>query len=74
VDVHHLVPRSIARKDKVNLITNLCGLSRECHERAHSDRDFNEELKEIHRRKLLASKHDNETVIFYDLLRDGKLK
>lgn len=63
VDVHHLVPKSIAPKHKVNLITNLCGVCRLCHERAHREVEFNNELKEVHRRKLLANGlPDNETI------------
>lgn len=62
VDVHHLVPKSIAPKHKVNLITNLCGLCRNCHDRAHREVEFNNQLKEVHRRKLLANGlPDNET-------------
>lgn len=61
-DVHHLQPRSIAPKHKVNLITNLMGLCREHHERAHREVEFNNALKEVHRRKLLANGlPDNET-------------
>lgn len=63
VDIHHLVPKSIAPKHKVNLITNLMGLCREHHDRAHREVEFNNELKEVHRRKLLANGlPDNETI------------
>lgn len=55
VDVHHLIPKSIAPKHKVNLITNLIGLCREHHNQAHEFKNFNEDLKYIHRRKCLAN-------------------
>lgn len=63
VDIHHLESRSIA-KAKVNLIDNLCALSRECHEKAGKDRQFNEELKLKHRKNLLGVKTDFETIIY----------
>lgn len=46
IDVHHLVPKSLD-KSRINDITNLIGLSRVCHDRAHKDRAFNEMLKLI---------------------------
>lgn len=60
VDIHHLEPKSRA-KSKVNLIDNLMCLCRDCHIRAGSDRAFNEELKLIHRKKLLGVNIDHET-------------
>jgi hypothetical protein len=62
VDIHHLTPRSL-RKDLINKIDNLTALCRGCHDRAGRDRAFNDELRYIHRRKLLANGlPDNETV------------
>jgi hypothetical protein len=60
VDIHHLVPKSLS-KAKVNLIDNLCAVSRECHIRADKDRTFNEYLKLKHRKLLLGVKTDHET-------------
>jgi hypothetical protein len=58
-EIHHLVPKSIS-KAKINLIDNVCAVSRECHIKADADRKFNEELKLIHRKKLLGVKTDHE--------------
>jgi 5-methylcytosine-specific restriction endonuclease McrA len=55
VEIHHLRPKSLDKKLENN-IGNLIALCRLCHEAAHRDRKFNEELKLTHRRKLLADK------------------
>ena len=49
VDVHHLIFRSHGGGDSID---NLMGLCRDCHEKAHNDRSFNEYLKVIHAKKL----------------------
>ena len=59
VEIHHLEPKSIA-KAKENLIDNLIGICRECHNLCHSNRQFNEDAKLIHRKKLLGVKTDHE--------------
>jgi len=59
VEVHHLEPKSIA-KAKENLIDNLIGVCRDCHNQCHSSRQFNEDAKLIHRKKLLSVKTDHE--------------
>ncbi len=46
VDIHHLVFRSHGGSDQID---NLVGLCRSCHNRAHNDRAFNEELKKLRR-------------------------
>jgi len=61
VDIHHLEPKSIAKK-KINLIDNLCAVSRECHQRADYDRSFNDFLKHRHRKNLLSVKNGDEIV------------
>jgi hypothetical protein len=58
-DIHHLVPRSIA-KAKMNLIDNLMCLCRSCHDMCGL-RAFNDQAKLIHRKKLLGLKTDFET-------------
>lgn len=64
VDLHHLIPRSL-RPDLVNRIENIMALCRKDHDRAGKDRAFNEELKQVHRRRLLKNGlPDNETEIF----------
>lgn len=60
VDIHHLEPKSRA-KHKVNMIDNLMALCRECHHAATISPLMNENFKAVHRKKLLGSKHDNET-------------
>lgn len=44
VDCHHLVFRSQGGGNSIN---NLVALCRECHNRAHSDKVFNNRLKEL---------------------------
>jgi 5-methylcytosine-specific restriction endonuclease McrA len=45
VDVHHLIFKSQGGKD---IIENLIGLCRDCHNEAHKNTLFNESLKTIH--------------------------
>ena len=45
VDIHHLTFKSQGGKDE---ISNLMALCRCCHDKAHSDKEFNETLKLIH--------------------------
>ena len=61
VDIHHIEPRSIS-KAKLNLIDNLVALCRTCYLQAGSSRQFNSEVKLIHRKKLLGVKTDFETI------------
>ncbi len=46
-EIHHIVPRSLIFGKERDAITNLIGLCRPDHERAHNDRDFNDSLQEI---------------------------
>ena len=56
VEIHHLVFRSLEpNKKKRDAIENLCGVARECHDKAHASRAFNEELKVIHRKNCLKN-------------------
>jgi hypothetical protein len=59
-EIHHLEPRSRA-KAKLNLIDNLMGLCRRCHEDCGRSAAMNETAKLIHRKKLLGVKIDHET-------------
>jgi 5-methylcytosine-specific restriction endonuclease McrA len=45
VDLHHLIFKSQGGKD---LPENLAPICRNCHNRAHSDKVFNNYLKELH--------------------------
>ena len=66
VDVHHIRPKSLEKRSE-NKIENLIGLCRPCHEKAHKFHNFNEDLKLIHRKKMLQSKHDSgETIKYYN--------
>lgn len=54
-DIHHIIPRSkfgSKRKDEQDLITNLIGLCRKCHDKAHSEELTKEYLTNIHNFKL----------------------
>ena len=44
-DIHHLAFRSQGGKDEIN---NLIALCRECHNKAHSNKEFNELLRKQH--------------------------
>lgn len=55
VDIHHIIYRSkfgAKRKDEQDLITNLIGLCRKCHDKAHSEELTKEYLTNIHNFKL----------------------
>jgi len=64
VDIHHLTPRS-TRKDLINKIENLMALCRECHTKAERFHNFNEDLRLVHRKALLKSKHDSGEIVRY---------
>ena len=49
-DIHHIHFRS---KGGLDTPDNLMALTREEHDRAHNEPEFNEELKRIHKLKLL---------------------
>jgi len=58
VDIHHIEPRSKFGKKTKHLqddITNLIALCRDCHQKAHLQKQpylYKEELKEIHLQNL----------------------
>jgi 5-methylcytosine-specific restriction endonuclease McrA len=47
--VHHLLPRGMGGSKIRDNIENLIGLTMKCHEKAESDKKFNNKLKEIKR-------------------------
>lgn len=49
--VHHLESRGMGGRPSMDRFDNLIGLSRECHDRAHRDRAFNNYLKGIAERR-----------------------
>ena len=56
VDVHHIEPRGRGGKNpKVDVIENLMGLCRECHQLAEAKLISKEKLQEIHEQKLKDS-------------------
>jgi 5-methylcytosine-specific restriction endonuclease McrA len=44
-DIHHLIPKGMGGSKTKDYIENLVALCRNCHNIAHSDREFNENLK-----------------------------
>jgi len=48
VDIHHLIFRSQRGTDEIN---NLMPLCRNCHTKAHSNKQFNEQLKQLKNEK-----------------------
>lgn len=61
-DVHHITPRSIAKKSFVNKIDNLAAVCRGCHDKAHASKEFNEELRAKHIKNVMACTRDNESI------------
>ena len=49
VDIHHLKFKSQGGKD---IIENLTAVCRECHNKCHDSREFNEEVKQKHLNNL----------------------
>lgn len=62
VEIHHITPRSLAKKGKVNVIENLAAVCRECHDKCHASKDFNEEVRARHWKNVMGCKRDNETI------------
>ncbi len=59
---HHLVPRSMfgsKRKKEQDHASNVIYINHVCHERAHKERAFNDELKIIHRKNLLKNSNNS---------------
>lgn len=48
VDIHHLSSKGMGGSKKKDYIGNLIALCRSCHEKCHSDKEFNETAREIH--------------------------
>lgn len=46
VDFHHLTPKGMGGSKHKDNINNLIALCRFCHEKAHSDKKFNQKLKD----------------------------
>ena len=66
VDIHHLVPRS-RDKSKLNKVSNLVALCRECHHKAETNVKFNEGLKIIHRLNMLKNcNYDDDLKKYHD--------
>jgi hypothetical protein len=47
-DIHHIEPKGMGGSKTKDYIENLIALTREEHERAHADREFNAYIKELH--------------------------
>ncbi len=47
VDIHHIKRRGLGGSKRCDNIENLIGLCRDCHDKAHSDKNFNNKLKTI---------------------------
>ena len=51
VDIHHLEGRKIGGSKKKDFIENLIALCRRCHIKAETDKNFNNQLKELNKKK-----------------------
>ena len=60
-EIHHLTPRSLNRS-LFNKIENLMALCRNHHDQAGASKRFNDELRIVHRKKLLTVNSDHETI------------
>ena len=51
VDIHHLSGRGIGGSKNKDFIENLIALCRRCHIKAETDKQFNNQLKELNKHK-----------------------
>lgn len=51
VDIHHLEGRKIGGSKNKDFIENLIALCRRCHIKAETDKNFNNQLKELNKKK-----------------------
>jgi|TARA_E500000305_G_scaffold110691_2_gene119565 5-methylcytosine-specific restriction endonuclease McrA len=51
VDIHHLTGRGIGGSKNKDFIENLIALCRRCHIKAETDKQFNNQLKELNKHK-----------------------
>ena len=51
VDIHHLSGRGIGGSKNKDFIENLIALCRRCHIKAETDKNFNNQLKELNKKK-----------------------
>ena len=51
VDIHHLSGRGLGGSKKKDFIENLIALCRACHIKAETDKQFNNQLKELNKHK-----------------------
>ena len=51
VDIHHLEGRKMGGSKRKDFIENLIALCRRCHIKAETDKNFNNQLKELNKKK-----------------------
>ena len=51
VDIHHLSGRGLGGSKNKDFIENLIALCRRCHIKAETDKQFNNQLKELNKKK-----------------------
>ena len=51
VDIHHLSGRGLGGSKNKDFIENLIALCRRCHIKAETDKNFNNQLKELNKKK-----------------------
>ena len=61
VDIHHLEGRKIGGSKNKDFIENLIALCRRCHIKAETDKNFNNQLKELNKKAANAIKNLGNT-------------
>ncbi len=51
VDIHHISGRGLGGSKNKDFIENLIALCRRCHIKAETDKNFNNQLKELNKKK-----------------------
>ena len=52
VDIHHLEAKGLGGSKTKDYIENLIAVCRDCHVKCHSNKEFNNDAKEIHLKNL----------------------
>ena len=48
VDIHHIHPKGMGGSKTKDYIENLVAVCRECHNKCHDSKDFNDNIEDLH--------------------------